>query len=193
MAFVSQDTKKAVEKRVDEVLLLASYAYPAEMVSFKRPTVDYNLRGNTAGTAKYGYHHISLNSDLLNENKDLFIKQTVGHELAHLIAYHVYPLVSTPHGKEWKRVMRAIGLPAIRCHTYNTDKAAVKHKVKYQYACACRRDIVLSSVRHNRIVRQGVVYTCPRCNHRITLVNRLGQVGYKTAKDKIANNAAEGT
>ena len=42
------------------------------------PTVSFDLRGKTAGQAFLSKHHIRLNGQLLNENPDDFIHQTVG-------------------------------------------------------------------------------------------------------------------
>ena len=190
MAYVTPETKAKVEKRIDEVLALATKSYP-KLTSFGRPIVDYMLRGKTGGTANYGQNRISLNSILLNENLDHFIRQTVGHELAHLIAHFVYPNLRQAHGAEWKQVMRFIGLTADRCHSYDTENAAVRQKQKFQYKCGCRNEIVLSSVRHNKIVRYGTVYRCNSCAQPLVLVTRLGQVSYKVAATKMAANAAK--
>jgi SprT protein len=189
MAYVTPETKARVEKRIDEVLALATKSYP-KLSTFSRPVVDYMLRGKTGGTANYTQNRISLNSILLNENLDHFIRQTVGHELAHLIAHFVYPNLRQAHGAEWKQVMHFIGLTADRCHSYDTENAAVRQKQKFQYKCGCRTEIVLSSVRHNKI-RKGAVYRCNRCAQPLVLVTRLGQVSYKVAATKMAANSAK--
>ena len=190
MAYVTPETKAKVEKRIDEVLATALRSYP-KLDTFKRPTVDYLCRGRTAGTANYRNSHISLNSVLLNENIEHFIHQTVGHELAHLIAHHVYPYLRKAHGPEWKQVMRFIGLSADRCHEYNVENATVKQKTKFQYKCGCRNDIVFSIVRHNKVRTGKAKYTCRLCRQVMTPVANLGMVSYDKAKDKIAAHAAK--
>lgn len=87
------------------------------------PTVSFDLRGTTAGQAYPGKNHIRLNGQLLNENIDDFIEQTVGHEWAHLAAANLHGQKIRSHGPEWKRVMQRLGLDPARCHTYTTKKA----------------------------------------------------------------------
>ena len=60
---------------------------------------------------------------LLNENTDHFIEQTVGHEWAHLAAANLHGHKIRSHGPEWKAVMHKLGLDAARCHAYTTQKA----------------------------------------------------------------------
>lgn len=87
------------------------------------PTLSFDLRGTTAGQAFPTEHHIRLNGQLLNENTEHFIEQTLGHEWAHLAAQHLYGNKIRPHGNEWKQVMRNLGLDPARCHTYTTQRA----------------------------------------------------------------------
>lgn len=87
------------------------------------PTISFDLRGTTAGQAYPGKNHIRLNGQLLNENTDHFIEQTVGHEWAHLAAANLHGHKIRSHGPEWKAVMHKLGLDAARCHAYTTQKA----------------------------------------------------------------------
>lgn len=99
------------------------------------PTVSFDLRGTTAGEAYSDKNHIRLNGQLLNENTEHFIEQTVGHEWAHLAARHLHGPRIRSHGPEWKSVMVKLGLDPARCHTYATQKARVvkaKPKTKTQ-------------------------------------------------------------
>ena len=88
-------------------------------------TVSFDLRGTTAGEAYPGKHHIRLNGQLLNENTDDFIEQTVGHEWAHLAAANLHGPKIRAHGPEWKSVMTKLGLDPAKCHTYKTQKARI--------------------------------------------------------------------
>ena len=87
------------------------------------PTVSFDLRGATAGEAYPTKNHIRLNGQLLNENTDDFVQQTVAHEWAHLAAFNLYKHRIRAHGPEWKSVMFKLGLDPARCHTYQTQKA----------------------------------------------------------------------
>jgi SprT protein len=84
-----------------------------------RPRVKFELRGTVAGRAYYSKNLIQFNPILLDENPEHFVKQTVGHEVAHLAAFVKHGGQIRPHGSEWSRVMWALGLPAKRCHNYD--------------------------------------------------------------------------
>lgn len=96
------------------------------------PRVRFNLRGRTGGKASYTDHTLELHNTLLRENADDYIVQTVGHEVAHLAAHRKYGNSITPHGSEWTAVMWYLGLPATRCHKYDTSNVPTqmgKHRV----------------------------------------------------------------
>jgi hypothetical protein len=65
-----------------------------------------------------------------------YLKQTITHECAHLIAYNLYGSGISPHGVEWKGVMADLGVPALRCHEY--DISNVQHKQKRNYKGYCK-------------------------------------------------------
>ena len=94
------------------------------------PTVSFDLRGKTAGQAFLSKHHIRLNGQLLNENPDDFIHQTVGHEWAHLLCHYRHGPRVAAHGKEWKLIMVALGLNPERCHTYDTTRSTVRRTTR---------------------------------------------------------------
>lgn len=86
------------------------------------PIIKFDLRGTTAGRAWGGKKHlIQFNPILLDENPEDFIRQTVGHEVAHLGAFVKHGCGIKPHGQEWSHVMWALRLPAKRCHNYDTS------------------------------------------------------------------------
>ena len=104
---------------------------------FKRPEVRYNIRNTNGGEAWYRRNLIRLNLTFLVENEEQFLKQTVPHEVAHLVAHYVYdakPMNGKkvrPHGKEWKEVMGVLGLEPKVTHSYDVtslDIVRVKRK-----------------------------------------------------------------
>jgi len=92
----------------------------------KYPQVKFSLRGTTAGKADIGANELLFSPTLLRENPDHFIQQTVGHEVAHLISHLKWGWDIDPHGIEWKRVMWAFDLPALRCHSYDTSNVPTR-------------------------------------------------------------------
>ena len=86
--------------------------------SYPEPTLVYQQRGTSAGTAWLESYEIRLNPVLLMENVEAFINEVVPHELAHLLVWKRFGRVA-PHGKEWKWMMESVlGVPARRTHQF---------------------------------------------------------------------------
>lgn len=144
-------------KRIEEALEVASKFYNHEFIM---PTVSFKLTGHRAGYAIFAENKIALNNVLLHQNGEDFIKDTPGHEAAHLIARKLYGLFIKSHGSEWQQVMRVIGQDPVRCHSF---KVVTKHK----YFCKCSDDIYVSTYVHNSIMKGGKLYSCKKCNYAI--------------------------
>ena len=85
---------------------------------YAEPTLVYQQRGTSAGTAWLEKNEIRLNPVLLLENQQEFIDEVVPHELAHLLVWQHFGRVA-PHGKEWKWMMEnVLGVPARRTHRF---------------------------------------------------------------------------
>src|SRR5690554_2594199 len=90
---------------------------------FPRPQVTLDLRGQKAGVAYLSRNLLRFNGQLYRENAEDFLRQTVPHEAAHLLAHALYGERIRPHGKEWKGLMTGLfGLPALRCHDYQVPR-----------------------------------------------------------------------
>lgn len=94
-------------------------------------------------------------------------RATIGHELAHLVVFHLHPRRRTPpHGALWQHIMRDwLGLPPERTHRFSSDGVPVRRQRRWPYRCACQRH-ALSTVRHRRAER-GVAYRCRHCGERL--------------------------
>ena len=186
---ISFPLHQRVLARITDCLELASKAYS---VDFDFPTVDYNCRGNTAGKAYCLQNRVSFNRILFEENVDHFIQQTVAHEVAHIVTRIVYGPRVRSHGREWKTVMMLFGIPADRCHDYDTTNSQVKIKNKYEYVCKdCGHTLFLGPVRHRKAQRFAMMgsnaYCHPKCKYRankgrLTFKQALGQVTYDEAR-----------
>lgn len=146
-----------------ESITLASRYFRRE---FPIPTVSLNLRGHTAGYADYRAWQIRINIDLLISHPDEQIQITIPHEVAHLVAYHIYGRSITPHGSQWQFIMRSIfGIPADRCHKMQTTPARIVQK--YKVYCGCPSHVVTKIILKR--IRQGGIYRCRKCNQRLSL------------------------
>ncbi|HCJ29990.1 MAG TPA: SprT family zinc-dependent metalloprotease [Pseudomonas sp.] len=133
---------------------------------FERPQVSFKLRGQKAGVAHLNTNLLRFNPQLYRENREHFLKQTVAHEVAHLVAHQMFGGRIRPHGEEWQLIMRGVyELTPDRCHTYEISRRQVS---RYIYRCACAdQDFPFTAQRH-ALVSKGRRYFCRRC--RATLV-----------------------
>ena len=167
---IPQEIKDRVEAEVRRCMDLAIETYGNVFLGM--PTIKYDLRGTTAGTANDGTYTINLNSVLLMENLDKFIEgydSTVAHEFAHLVDGIVNPhtretkIVMTRrgyrrskrsvHGPTWKEIMKLFGCdPSGRCHDYEVKNArAKKTSRKHLWVCGCGNgQVVLTPMKHKR-------------------------------------------
>lgn len=128
---------------------------------FPRPEVSLKLRGQKAGVAHLQQNLLRFNEQLYRENTEPFLRQTVAHEVAHLVAHQMFGARIQPHGEEWQLIMRGVyELPPDRCHTY-----AIRRRVgtRYVYRCSCSdQDFAFTPQRH-ALVAKGRRYYCRRC------------------------------
>ncbi|WP_407311580.1 SprT family zinc-dependent metalloprotease [Pseudomonas sp. nanlin1] len=127
---------------------------------FKRPLVSFKLRGQKAGVAHLQENLLRFNLQLYRDNSEDFLKQTVAHEVAHLVAHQLFGPLIQPHGEEWQLIMRGVyELPPHRCHSYDVPRRQV---LRYIYKCPCGTHFPFTAQRH-RLVRQGRRYLCKGC------------------------------
>lgn len=192
---VTNAVRERVAKKLKECVGIFEAHYG---VKFKRfPTVSYDLKGTTAGTANYVSWHIRLNPVLLMENVEDFLTRTVPHEFAHLACDQLYPEAHRPngagfrmygarqkrevHGPKWQSIMRVLGADPSRCHSY--DVANVKgKKASFTYQCTrCNNTFSLGPQRHAKLQRNPRAYTCKCRGELKLLVNRAPAPAAKPA------------
>lgn len=134
LVLLSNELRKKVEAKVKSTLEIAEKEYNQK---FEMPEIRYDIKNTHGGMAYYNAWLIRLNLILLVENEEEFINQTVPHEVAHLINLKVNKPAAgkkrlMPHGKEWQAVMKVLGVPAKRCHTYDCtsiDRSGKRRKI----------------------------------------------------------------
>jgi SprT protein len=163
---VPGSVQRDVEFQVQEGINKASEYFGR---SFSFPSISYDLRGTTAGTATYQKNHIRLNAQLLMENKEDFIPETVIHELAHLITWEVYkddPSFRSykriaHHGSHWKSIMRLLGVEESRCHSYDVSKSIARKSKQYVWQCnACQSLMSVGKAKHNKMLGDSYHHKC---------------------------------
>ena len=134
-------------------------------LAMPRVEIRFDLRGTAAGQARMrdgSFALIRYNAALLGLHPEVFVAETVPHEVAHVVAFTKHGACIRPHGAEWQAVMRHFGVEPSRCHRYDVSKLRTRSLQRFLYRCGCGTHQI-SSIRHNRICRQGTVYLCRRC------------------------------
>jgi SprT protein len=116
---------------------------------------------------------VYLNLELLKRNMEHFERDTIPHEVAHLLAHR---LNNNPreghHGKTWKTIMSNVfGVDPCRCHSLDTTGVGRKTK-KFKYICACKKHL-LSLQAHKKIENQSYIFRCRDCKKTLTFLSEL--------------------
>lgn len=148
-------------------------------VALPRPEVRFDLRGSTAGQCVWVRGSAPLlrfNLSMAARQPDRFVTTTVAHEVAHLVTTACHGHVR-PHGKEWRAVMRHLGIAAPqRCHDYALDERELRKQRRWPYHCDCGTHHI-STTRHNRVERATASYLCRRCGSAL----RAGEHPHRTS------------
>ncbi|MCB1859970.1 MAG: SprT-like domain-containing protein [Gammaproteobacteria bacterium] len=160
MKIRNQLQSHAIQRTV-ELLELASRSlgFPLPQVAIR-----FDLRGCSAGmvrSEKTGILSIRYHPVLLAENGDAFIKQTVPHEVAHVVVACRCRGRVRPHGPEWRSIMNLFGAEPRRCHDYDLSTTPKRHMSRHAYHCDCREHRITAILR-NRIIA-GQRYLCRQC------------------------------
>lgn len=159
---LSKELKDKVEESVLNFICKAEETHGR---TFRMPKIKYDLRGQCAGQAitnRYGATPIiRVHPNFLIENERNYLKNTIGHEVAHIVAFEYG---ARGHDHIWKKVMIKLGLPPTRCHSYTTANGAAGEV--FEYVCGCDTEHNLTKRRHYKILR-GASYTCRRCKQKL--------------------------
>jgi len=158
---ISDLLKVEVTQSIKRFLLMAEKNYGK---IYSMPSVSYDLNSTVGGTANYSLWHIQVNPRMFVKNKDHYLINTIGHEVAHLITSDNHGDHIKDHGKEWKDTMAIFGLEPKRCHSYQTYSKPRKRQKRFLYVCQCNRVYRLTVTRRRQIDRGKEVY-CPRCGY----------------------------
>lgn len=139
-----------------------------------QPEIRFDLNGKSAGMAVFparGTVLIRYNRTLLHYNGAEFLRQTVPHEAAHLVARTLFGRRIRPHGAEWRSVMAFFGAEPARCHRFEVPDQTRRRMRHFPYRCDCQTH-QLSAIRHHRSLA-GVRYLCRRCGSTLQLLDGI--------------------
>ncbi|MDR0762140.1 MAG: SprT-like domain-containing protein, partial [Campylobacteraceae bacterium] len=130
-----------------------------------KTTIKINLKGSRligqcVKEDKKSYI-IRLHAELLKRFREHYIKDVLTHEFAHAVQMELF-IKSKPHGREWKSIMESLnGVPYKKSNINYRLKNSRTFKT-YRYKCACCEHII-TSIRHNKIIRGESIYRCKKC------------------------------
>lgn len=127
--------------------------------------VRFDLRGHSAGMFRVRdlQPEIRYNPWIFARYFESNMAQTVPHEVAHYVVYHLFGRHGVkPHGKEWRKVMLAFGCAPRTTCDYDLRGIPVRRIKRYNYRCKCS-DHQVSSIRHNRMIKYHIQYLCRVC------------------------------
>jgi SprT protein len=134
------------------------------------PKVYMHNETRASGLANSKHNWVSFHITVAYENQDTF-KNTVIHEISHLVTDHFYPNAKQNHGPEFRRIMTALGGTPSRTVDYSMDNLGIRQvETGFMYSCGCQT-VSFTKTRHNKVLR-GSAYKCGKCNQRFTFVKK---------------------
>lgn len=139
----------------------------------RRWTVRHDLRGQVAGQAWPREGLLRFNPVLGGENWPHFLKHTVAHEAAHLLACWRHGEKALGHGPAWREAMAMFGVAPDVCHRYDTSRSIAWRQRRWPYRCGCPWPQQLTTTRHNRVQFRRAVYLCTTCGEQLRFAGRI--------------------
>jgi predicted SprT family Zn-dependent metalloprotease len=129
-----------------------------EKMGFARFPIDTEIKKlgrGKAGTAHLRTNKISISQDYLKEFPERILNITVPHEVVHHYVAKYYPRAKQYHGREFKGIMRALGLAGDTYHSMILENAPPRQvRTKKRFIYVTERtgvELKLTSQQHNKI------------------------------------------
>lgn len=125
---------------------------------FNKVTLDLSLKGKAAGCAIHDpdqdEYIIRLN---LEAGEDFLIKDTLPHEVAHILQAALGSKMD--HGRAWEFYCKQLGGTGLMYHELQLTPA---RKLKEFLYIVNGEQIVLTTIRHNKVQKKGITYSSKR-------------------------------
>jgi SprT protein len=166
---VSPEIRAAFEAKIDECLAKVQLY---NNITIKRPILIFRHCGRRAGVCCLRFHqwYVVINVDLVNKSAtyDEQLNCTLPHEVAHAISFTIFGHDISPHGYEWRKIMRWLDVNPERCHDMDMTGVKVRRQQRFGYTCGCHGKVYhLTTVKHNQHQR-GLYFVCNLCKTRLT-------------------------
>jgi len=136
---------------------------------FKPIEIRFDLRGKTSGmyVVKNKQQYLRFNPLIFSKYFEDNLCNTVPHEVAHYVSHVLFGIKNIrPHGKEWKSIMQILGAEPRVTGNYDLSGIPFKRQRRFRYICNCMTH-ELTTIRHNRIVKNKSRYICRKCNGKL--------------------------
>lgn len=184
------DVHRQVVDRVIELVNLGNAHYN---INAPYPFIHYDPPTVAAGDCTPSVGRIGFNPWLLVHNVERFLVDTVPHETAHYLEYHVSGKVeilgSNPHNQIWYQIMNVLGAQYIgQNHSYDLSVIPGLH-TQYTYKCGCTTYRIPIKT-HRKIQAKLDSYNCTSCGNTIQYdppwPTHVDVTQYKKKKDQLA-------
>lgn len=135
--------------------------------------IRYDLRGKAAGMAgwerKRGakVYYLRFNREAINNYWDDQVKQTVPHEVAHLVAWAHPRLGAENHNWQWSMIDRKLGGTGERCHRMKLTPG--RKVTRYLYLTNRGREVSIGPKHHKALqTRSCAVLTFRKTGETVT-------------------------
>lgn len=121
----------------------------------KMPHIDIrcDIRARAAGWAENinGKLILRFNREMIANHWEHAIKDTIPHEVAHIVAFCFPELGAKNHNNSWKSICRSLGGSGERCHSLELSYA--KKRNRHIYVTDSGYEVLISTRHHNKIQR----------------------------------------
>ena len=140
--------------------------------------ISYKLKGMSAGQARCRRNGVTgkaidlelrFNQEAISKNWDHMVKETIPHEIAHLVAYAFPHLGAKNHDRGWQRIARSLGCNGDRCHTIDLTPAKKRTTMRYRYVTDNGLEVLAGPKHHARIQTFGAAagIRCTKTRERL--------------------------
>lgn len=144
--------------------------------------IRFDLKGMAAGQAQLrrGKLIVRFNREALAKDWDHMVRETIPHEIAHLVAYARPNLGAKGHNAMWKRIAQSLGCKGDRCHTIQLTPT--RKRVRYFYKLPSGTELLVGPQQHKNIQKLGLA-----AGYKLkTTGERIDRCHYKPEGHKIA-------
>lgn len=143
------------EKIVARINVLFKMANEKFFLNIENVDVDFSLKGLAAGQVVVDGNKITLrvNNEALISHYEFMCSEMLPHEVAHIVQYLLEGHLS--HDSRWRHYCELLGGTPSTTHSLELKPARKQRQWLYKVE---EEICILSTIRHNRIQRQGTEY-----------------------------------